>query len=80
MGLRVHHYVWGLGILLTGIVTASLPIFAVGLGLSLDELTFVAIGGRTHEDNYSLISLLGTAILVGLTFLLRHWLIGFIDG
>ena len=56
------------------LATRSMPLYAVGIGLFIDELTFVLTGGRTHQDNYSCISLVGTAILVGLIFALRGYL------
>jgi hypothetical protein len=61
---RVHHYMYGIIGIPVSILIVSLPMFAVSTALLIDELTFLSIGGKTHEDNYSLISLAGT---VGLT-------------
>jgi hypothetical protein len=40
------------------------PLYAVGIGLILDEATFLALGGTSHADNYSTSSLLGTMLLL----------------
>ncbi len=73
-GLRTHHYMYGAIAMLIGLATKSISLYAVGMGLFIDELTFLFTGGRTHQDNYSSVSLLGTAILVGLVFVLRGYL------
>jgi len=48
-----------------------MPLYAAGIGLFLDEFTFLVTGGRTHQDNYSAISLAGTAVLVVVAFVFR---------
>lgn len=73
-GLRTHHYMYGLLAVAAGLATKSMPLYAIGMGLFIDEATFVLTGGQTHQDNYSNISLLGTLILVGLIFVLRGYL------
>ena len=52
-----------------------LSLYAIGWGLFIDELTFLLMRGKTHADNYSAISLLGTALLIIGIFLLRNWII-----
>ena len=84
-GIRIHHWVVGVlllavALLLLAVIPSvysriTLTVFAVGLALFLDELTYLFIGGQTHADNYSRISLLGTAALVGLVFFLRKYLV-----
>jgi hypothetical protein len=73
-GVRTHHYMYGLIAISVGLGLESLPIFAVGMGLFVDELTFVITGGRTHHDNYSAVSLWGTAVFTGAVFVLRKLL------
>jgi hypothetical protein len=73
-GLRTHHYMYGVIGVLIGLATNSMTVYAVGIGLFVDELTFVLTGGRTHQDNYSSASLLGTFVLIGLVFALRGYL------
>lgn len=62
-GFRLHHYMYGLILMPTGIFFSDVLLFAVGLGLFVDEVGFLAIGGETHEDNFSPASF---AILLGL--------------
>ena len=51
-----------------------MPLYAVSLGLFVDELTYLLIGGKTHKDNYSKTSLLGTLFFVVLVFFLQKYL------
>lgn len=71
-GLRLHHYMYGLLIFATGILMDNLILYAIGLGLFIDELTFLLIRGKNHEDNYSKTSLIGTAILIIIIFIFRE--------
>ncbi|MFA5897555.1 MAG: hypothetical protein WC829_00440 [Hyphomicrobium sp.] len=74
-GVRLHHYSFGLVAVAVGLSLNSLPFFAIGLGLVADELTYLAMGGHTHEDNYSRASLAGTALVVVAVFLTRQFLV-----
>ncbi len=72
---RMHHYMFGiLGIILSLILRSPL-IFAIGLGLFVDELTYILIGGKTHKDNYSKVSLAGTLLFVIMVFILKDYLL-----
>ena|SRR5258707_7320421 len=71
-GYRIHHYVYGVIGMPIAIITGSLPLCAVSLGLFEDELTYQIIGGRDHRDNYSWVSLMGTILIVAITFFLRN--------
>ena len=71
---RIHHYMYGLVAIILGFISQSILIYAIGLGLFIDELTFLLMGGKTHEDNYSKISLLGTLIFIVIVFLFRRYL------
>jgi hypothetical protein len=72
---RTHHYMFGLLGMVVGLFTHSVLISAIGLGLFVDELTYILIGGKTHADNYSKISLLGTLFFIVLVFIFRNNLI-----
>jgi hypothetical protein len=60
-----------------GAVFKNITLFAVGLGLFIDELTFLLMRGKNHADNYSKISLLGTAFFIVVIYLLKEFIIGF---
>lgn len=72
---RPHHWMVGLLIGGIGILFSSLVVYAIGFGLFIDELTYVLMRGRSHEDNYSIISLAGTVIFISLTFVFRGYLV-----
>lgn len=73
--LHLHHYMYGLVGIFLGLLLQSVLIYAVGFGLFIDEVTYLLIGGKTHKDNYSAVSLLGTLCLVVVAFLLKDYLI-----
>jgi len=76
-GFRLHHYMYGLVIVPVGILLGSIAVYAVGLGLFVDEFGYLLIGGKTHEDNYSKWSLILLGIFMILVYIFRSKLIGF---
>ena len=74
-GLRIHHYMYGAVAIGVAVLFKSVILYAVGLGLFVDELAYLFIGGRTHEDNYSAVSFIGTAVFCVITFFLRTHLV-----
>jgi hypothetical protein len=70
--LRVHHYMYGFIGAPIALILHSMPLYAISLALVVDEATYVSIGGRTHSDNYSFTSLIGTAILAAVVVILRN--------
>lgn len=50
---RVHHYMYGIVGILVGLSVQSILLYAIGTGLFIDELTYLIIRGKDHEDNYS---------------------------
>lgn len=73
--VRLHHYMYGVVAIVLGVALNILTLFAIGLGLFIDELTFLLIKGKTHKDNYSKISLLGTLFLVIIIFFTQKYLL-----
>ena len=69
--LRLHHYMYGLILAPLGILFDNPPLFAVGLGLFVDELGYLLIGGKTHKDNYSKYSLILLGIFASLIYIFR---------
>jgi hypothetical protein len=66
---------YGLLLIIISILLENILLFAIGMGLFIDELTYLIIRGKSHEDNYSKISLLGTLIFIILIFLFKNFLI-----
>ncbi len=73
--LRIHHYMYGVTGIVIGLLLKSIFLYAVGLGLFVDEITYLIIHGKNHEDNYSKISLLGTFFFILLVYILRGYFI-----
>lgn len=74
-GFRLHHYMYGMLAVIIGLWIHSLGLYAIGFGLFVYELTYPIIGGKTHADNYSIRSLLGTTGFILLTFIFREYLV-----
>jgi hypothetical protein len=75
LGFRTHHYMYGLVLAPIGIVFSSVTIYAVGVGLFVDELGYLLIGGKTHEDNYSKWSLILLGSFMVIIFFMRKQLL-----
>lgn len=71
-GFRTHHWMYGLVGIFLGIILNSIVVYAIGLGLFIDELTYLLIRGKNHKDNYSMYSITGTILFVILIFFLRN--------
>ncbi len=76
-GFRLHHYMFGLILILVGMLLTNITIYAVGLGLFIDELPYILLKGKNHKDNYSTKSLLGVLILMIVVILLKDYLVFF---
>jgi len=74
-GFRLHHYMYGLILSVLGIVLGSVTIFAIGIGLFVDELGFLLIGGKTHKENYSKLSLILLCTFVILVYIFKSQLL-----
>ena len=76
---RLHHYMYGFVLMLASLLIKNITMFAIGLGLFVDELAYLLLRGKTHRHNYSFPSLLGTALFVLFIFLVRAKLIKFVS-
>lgn len=68
--VRLHHYMYGLALIPIAWIFSSITLYAIGLGLFVDELSYILMRGKTHKDNYSFVSFAGTAFFVTLVYLL----------
>lgn len=69
---------FGLLAIFISLVIHSVVLFFIGLGLFVDELTYVLIQGKNHDDNYSKVSIIGTIFFVVVVYFLKDYLIMFI--
>jgi len=76
-GFRLHHYHLGILFIAIALLFRNVTIYAIGVGLFVDELTYIIIRGKSHKDNYSTISLIGTLLFIIIVFLFREQLIIF---
>ncbi|MBL4693975.1 hypothetical protein JKY72_01245 [Candidatus Gracilibacteria bacterium] len=71
-GFRVHHYMYGILLMIIGAISKNMMISAVGMALFVDELPFVLRGVETHEANYSLLSNLGVVFFAFVVYFFRE--------
>ncbi len=72
---RTHHYMFGILGIVIGLFAHWLVVYAIGWGLFIDELMYLLMRGKNHEDNYSKISLIGTFLFIILVFILRNYFV-----
>ncbi len=78
---RTHHWMYGLlfTIILFCIsnIYTNLYLLSISVGLFLDEIGFILINGKTHEDNYSPKSFLILLCFIIILFIFREKIIDF---
>lgn len=78
---RMHH--WMFGLFLTVIFFCiskfytNIYLLSISTGVFLDEIGFIIIGGKTHEDNYSPESFMILIFFILLLFIFRESIINF---
>lgn len=84
-GLKIKHWMIGLLIILIYFIISYfkednviIVIFGMGLGLFVDELTYLLTGGKTHADNYTTLTILGTIIFAVVILLCKKYIFQFI--
>ena len=74
-GFRCHHYMYGMIIVVFSLVVHSLVLYAIGVGLFVDELAFLFLKPKNYKTYYSKRSMIGTFAFVFIVFLLRNYLV-----
>ena len=78
---RTHHWMFGLffTIILFCILSfyTNIYLLSISMGIFLDEIGFIIIRGKTHEDNYSPKSFMILLFFVLLLFMFRETIINF---
>jgi len=78
---RTHH--WMFGLLLTIILFSissfytNIYLLSISMGIFLDEIGFIILRGKTHEDNYSPQSFMILMFAILLLFILRESVVNF---
>ena len=68
---RTHHWMFGVALILIALAIHSLILYAIGLGLFVNELAYLLMGGKTHQDNYSMRSLSGLIFFIILVYIFK---------
>ncbi len=78
---RTHHWMFGLVFTIILFCISSfytnIYLLAISMGIFLDEIGFIMIRGKTHEDNYSPKSFMILIIFIFLLFIFRENIIDF---
>lgn len=76
-GVLINHFWLGIILILFSLLLPKkylklrVVAFPIGLGLIIDELIFIILGGGTVNDYWSIYSLSGVIILMVIVFILR---------
>lgn len=78
---RTHHWMFGLVFTIILFCVSSfytnIYLLAISMGIFLDEIGFIIIRGKTHEDNYSPKSFMILIFFIFLLFIFRERIINF---
>ena len=74
-GIRLHHWMFGVVGMPVALLIHSIPLYALSLGVFVDELPFLLMGGKNHKDNYSWLSVSGVVVLCLLVVLFKETLL-----
>jgi len=78
---RTHHWMFGLFFTIILFCISSfytnIYLLSISMGIFLDEIGFIIIRGKTHEDNYSPESFMILIFFIILLFIFRENIINF---
>lgn len=78
---RTHHWMFGLVFTIMLFCISSfytnIYLLSISMGIFLDEIGFIIIRGKTHEDNYSPKSFMILIFFILLLFIFRENIINF---
>ena len=85
-GFRTRHYMYGLILILIAFFSHNLTIYAVGLGLFIDELPAILVKGPGHKEEqwngceayYTPWCFAGVLIFIFLTYIFRDFISGMV--
>lgn len=78
---RIHHWMYGflatVVLFLISNFYKNIYLLAISMGIFLDEIGFILIGGKTHEDNYSPKSFMILLFFLLFLFIFRKFIVDF---
>ncbi len=72
---EVHHYMYGLILIAIALLSRSLPLYGIGVGLVVDELMIFPLAATTIQEYFSPLFLAGTVLWIALVYMYRHTLV-----
>ncbi len=80
-GFRTHHWMFGLLFTLILFCISSfytnIYLLSISMGIFIDEMGFIVILGKTHEDNYSPKSFMLLMFFILLLFIFKEIIVDF---
>ncbi len=77
-GFKLHHYMYGIVLMIVGFFIQNMPMFAIGLGLFVDELPILWKREFHYKEYKSAWCRIGVVILITLIFLCRAQILSLI--
>lgn len=78
---RTHHWMFGLAFVILLLCLSNfytnLYLFSISTGIFLDEIGFIILRGKTHEDNYSPKSFIILMVFILLLFIFKENIVNF---
>ena len=74
-GHHIHHFIYGIFILIIGVLASNLFLYAVGFGLFVDELPLVFTQKWNWNGYNSALCPVGEVGIIILAFLLRNYIL-----
>lgn len=78
---RMHHWMYGLFFMILLFLLhhffTNIYLLSISTGIFLDEIGFIMIRGKTHEDNYSPKSFMILLVFILLLFIFRGNIVNF---
>lgn len=78
---RTHHWMFGLAFVILLLCLSNfytnLYLFSISTGIFLDEIGFIILRGKTHEDNYSPKSFIILMFFILLLFIFKENIVNF---
>lgn len=78
LGVRLHHWMYGVALVVVGVTVSNITMYAIGLALFIDQLPLFIFRRWRHEDSYSTGTLITIGMFLALIFIFRSQLLSII--
>lgn len=73
-GFKLHHYMYGIVLMVVGGLIGNMPMFAVGLGLFVDELPILWKREFHYKEYKSIQCRIGVVVFIIIVFFLKDYI------